>query len=107
MKASSCHDPKMEAYCKDVHKLENKFHFLELVHIARRNNEVADELAKIASTRGTVPPDTFSRHLLKPSVNLSAGASIKAPTPEPADTIEALRTTVAMMEAEQTPRCPR
>jgi len=34
MKASSCHDPKMEAYCKEVHQLEDKFHGLELVHIA-------------------------------------------------------------------------
>ena len=35
MKASSCHDPKMEAYCKEVRKLEDKFHGLELIHIAR------------------------------------------------------------------------
>jgi len=35
MKASTCHDPKMEAYCKEVRKLEDKFHGLELIHIAR------------------------------------------------------------------------
>ena len=35
MKASSWHDPKMEAYCKEVRRLEDKFHGLELVHIAR------------------------------------------------------------------------
>ena len=35
MKASSCHDPKMEAYYKEVRKLEDKFHGLELIHIAR------------------------------------------------------------------------
>jgi len=50
MKASSCHNPKMEAYCKEVRRLEDKFHSLELVHIARCYNEAADELAKIAST---------------------------------------------------------
>jgi hypothetical protein len=33
MKASSCHDPKMEAYCKEVRWLKDKFHRLELVHI--------------------------------------------------------------------------
>jgi len=69
MKASNCHDPKMEAYCLEVRRLEDKFHGLELVHIARRYNEAADELAKIASTRGTVPPDAFSRDLHKPSVD--------------------------------------
>ena len=31
MKTSSCHDPKMEAYCKEVRRLEDKFHGLELV----------------------------------------------------------------------------
>ena len=34
MKASNYHDPKMEAYCKEVRRLEDKFHGLELVHIA-------------------------------------------------------------------------
>jgi len=34
MKTSSCHDPKMEAYCKEVCRLEDKFHGLELVHVA-------------------------------------------------------------------------
>ena len=33
MKASSCHDPNMEAYCKEVRRLEDKFHGLELVHV--------------------------------------------------------------------------
>jgi len=79
MKASSCDDPKMEAYCKEVRKLEDKFHGLELIHVARRYNEAADELAKIASTRGTIPPDAFSRDLLEPSVDLSTGANVDGP----------------------------
>ena len=63
----------MEAYCKEVRRLEDKFHGLELVHIARRYNEAADELAKIVSTRGTVPPDAFTRDLHEPSVNVGSG----------------------------------
>jgi ribonuclease HI len=59
MKDSSCHDPKMEAYCKEVWCLEDKFHGLELNHVARRYNDAADELTKIGSTRATVPPDVF------------------------------------------------
>ena len=51
MTTSSCYNPKMEAHSKEVRKLEDKFHGLELNHIARRYNEAADELAKIASTR--------------------------------------------------------
>ena len=80
MKASNCHDPKMEAYCKEVRRLEDKFHGLELVHIARRYNEAADKLAKIASTRGTVPPDAFSRDLLEPSVDLGSGSDVETTT---------------------------
>jgi hypothetical protein len=39
MKNSHCHDPKMEAYCDEVRRLEDKFFGLELNHIARRYNE--------------------------------------------------------------------
>ena len=83
-KASNCHDPKMEAYCREVRRLEDKFHGLELVHVARRYNEAADELARIASTRGMVAPDAFSRDLHEPSVDLGSGAGIEtAPAESP------------------------
>jgi ribonuclease HI len=68
MKNSHCRDRKMEAYCDEVRRLEDKFHGLELNHIARRYNETADELAKIASGRTTVSPDVFSRDIHQPSV---------------------------------------
>jgi ribonuclease HI/transposase InsO family protein len=70
MKNSHFRDQKMEAYCDDVRRLEDKFHGLELNHVARRYNETADELAKIASGRTTVPPDVFSRDIYQPSVKL-------------------------------------
>jgi hypothetical protein len=66
----------MEAYCDEVRRLEDKFFGLELNHMARRYNETADELAKIASGRTTVPPDVFSRDLHQPSVKTND-------TPEP------------------------
>jgi ribonuclease HI len=47
MKNTSCHDDKMEAYCKAVGALEDKFYSVELDHMPRRYNEEADELAKI------------------------------------------------------------
>jgi ribonuclease HI len=76
MKNSHCRDRKMEAYCDEVRRLEDKFYGLELNHIARRYNEAADELAKIASGRTTVPPDVFSRDIHQPSVKIDD-------TPEP------------------------
>jgi hypothetical protein len=70
MKNSHCRDKKMEAYCDEVRRLEDKFYGLELNHVARRYNETADELAKIASGRTTVPLDVFSRDIYQPSVKL-------------------------------------
>jgi ribonuclease HI len=70
MKNASCHDDKMEAYCKAVQALEDKFYDIELNHVPRRYNEEADELAKIASGRITVPPNVFARDVAQPSVNL-------------------------------------
>jgi ribonuclease HI len=70
MKNSHYRDQKMEAYCDEVRRLEDKFHGLELNHVARRYNETADELAKIASGRMTVPPDVFSRDIYQPSMKL-------------------------------------
>jgi len=94
MKESSCHDPKMEAYCNAVRHLKDKFNGLELNHIPRKYNEDADELAKIASGRTTVPPNIFARDITKPSVEFkdptepgpsSAGPSARNP---PTDEVE-------------------
>jgi ribonuclease HI len=59
MKNASCHDDKMEAYCNAVRSLEDKFYGIELNHVPRQYNEEADELAKIASGRITIPPTFF------------------------------------------------
>ena len=68
MKESCCHDAKMEAYCQEVRRLEDKFNELELNHIPRRLNEAADTLAKAASGREPVPIDVFASDQHKPSV---------------------------------------
>jgi hypothetical protein len=83
MKNSHCRDPKMEAYCDEVRRLEDKFYGLELNHVARRYNETADELAKIASGWTTVPPDVFSRDLHQPSVKTDDAPSPRRPRPSP------------------------
>ena len=66
MKNSHYRDQKMEAYCDEVRRLEDKFYGLELNHVARRYNETADELAKIASGERRFPrmssPGTYINH---------------------------------------------
>jgi len=74
MKESSCHDPKMEAYCKLVRHLEDKFDDLELNHIVRKYNEAVDELTKMASARAPIPPNVFARDLHKPSIDYASAA---------------------------------
>ena len=69
MKASVCYDHKMEAYCDEVRKLEAKFDGLELRHIPRRDNEEADSIARIGSTRDMPLGGVFLNELTKPSAH--------------------------------------
>jgi ribonuclease HI len=99
-KSSSCCDPKMEAYYEELRHLEDKFHSLELNHIARRYNEATDELVKIASSRTTVPPDVFAKDLHQPSVNIRADEGIDGPSLDPPPEAEAPSTGAEAMQAE-------
>jgi hypothetical protein len=90
----------MEAYCEEVRHLEDKFHGLELNHIARRYNEAADELAKIASSRTTVPPDVFAKDLHQPSINIRADGGVDGPSLDPPPEVEAPSTGAEAMQVE-------
>jgi ribonuclease HI len=79
MKNLSCHDARMEAYYEEVWRLEDKFYGLELNHVTRRDNEVADKLAKISSGRTMVPLNVFARDIYNPSV-MPRESSELAPT---------------------------
>jgi hypothetical protein len=86
MKNASCHDDKMEAYCNAVRALEVKFYDIELNHVPRRYNGEANELAKIALGRITVPPNVFARDVARPSVNLEpTPSSQEEPSGAPSD----------------------
>jgi ribonuclease HI len=83
MKNSHCRDRKMEACCDEVRRLEDKFYGLELNHVARQYNETADELAKIASGRTTVPPDVFPKDIHQPSVKIDDAAEPEETSAQP------------------------
>jgi ribonuclease HI len=83
MKNSHCRDLKMEAYCDEVRRLEDKFCGLELNHIARRYNETADELAKIALGRTTVPRTSSPETCINPPSRSTTRPSPRHPQPSP------------------------
>jgi hypothetical protein len=90
----------MEAYYEEVRRLEDKFHGLELNHIARRYNEAADELTKIASSQTTVPPDVFTKDIHQPSVNIRADGGVDGPSLDPPPEVEAPSTGAEAMQVE-------
>jgi hypothetical protein len=90
----------MEAYCEEVRCLEDKFHGIELNHVARRYNEATNELVKIASSRTTVPPDVFVRDLHQPSIDIMADGEADGPSLDPPPEVEAPPARAKAMQAE-------
>jgi ribonuclease HI len=41
---------KMDAYCKEIRKLESKFYGIEYSHVVQDKNKAADELSKLGSS---------------------------------------------------------
>ena len=71
------------AYCQEIRKLENNIKGLEYGHILRDRNETVDELAKLRSSRGAIPPGVFLHRLDQPSTKkeiarLLGGAELEA-----------------------------
>jgi hypothetical protein len=72
---------RMDAYCAQIRKLENKFYGLEFHHVVRADNEAADKLSKLGSTRAVIPHGVFVHDLVKPSIEqLEQPVSVAPPT---------------------------
>jgi ribonuclease HI len=55
----SCNEPRLVAYRLHIRKLEKDFTALELQHVLRADNSVADELSVMASTWAPMPEGVF------------------------------------------------
>nr|ABA94864.1 retrotransposon protein, putative, unclassified [Oryza sativa Japonica Group] len=62
-----CSDPQMDAYVRQVRRMERHFDGIELRHVPRRDNTIADELSRLASSRAQTPPGAFEERLAQPS----------------------------------------
>ena len=69
--------PLMEAYVDEVRKLEEHFDGLQMEHIPRAQNDIADGLSKCAALKLPVEPGIFVLKLTQPSVTPSTGQSKK------------------------------
>ena len=55
--------PLMEAYVKEVRRLEQHFVRLQTEHVPHAENSSVDHLSKCAAQKLPVEPGTFIRHL--------------------------------------------
>ena len=58
----------MDAYCAEIRKLEGKFYGIEYHHVVRDQNQLADHLSKVGSSRAAIPPGVFVQDLLALSI---------------------------------------
>ena len=58
----------MDAYCKEIQKLEAHFYGLEFHHVLWDYNVAADVLSKLGSKRALVPAGVFVQALNSPTV---------------------------------------
>jgi hypothetical protein len=58
----------MDAYCKEIRKLEGKFYGIEYTYVVRDKNKAADELSKLGSPRAKVPHGMSVQDLVNPSI---------------------------------------
>jgi hypothetical protein len=65
-----CTKEKMDAYCREIRKLEAKFYGLEFFHVPRDDNVAANILSKLGSKRSIVLPGVFVQALDSPTVKM-------------------------------------
>ena len=71
----------MATYVAEVRKLERRFDGLQMEHVPRAMNTIADELSKVAARRGPVPLGTFVERLTHPSISPTKVKDQVAPCP--------------------------
>ena len=84
----TCSDVNMMACYQEIRKLENNFEGIEYEHILRGCNETANELAKLGSSRGAIPPDIFLHRLDQPSIKKEIARLTREAEPEATDPLQ-------------------
>jgi ribonuclease HI len=74
---------KMDAYCKEIRKLEGKFYGFEYSHVIRDRNQAANALSDLGSSRAQVLHGIFVQDLLKPSIKQEDDPMVEKPPVQP------------------------
>ena len=59
---------KMDAYCTKIRKLEGKLYGIEYHHVIHDQNQLANHLSKLGSSRAAILPGVLVQDLLAPSI---------------------------------------
>jgi hypothetical protein len=81
------HDANMGSYRFLVQQLSGYFEGCEFRHVPRAQNEAADTLSKLGSSRDSIPPGISLEHLRKPSIKPSPESSSIYVPPSPEDAV--------------------
>ena len=79
----NCTNEKMDTYCTVIRKLEDKFYGIEYHHVVWADNQVADELSKLGSTRAKVLARVFVQDLVAPPIKQGQEGIEEKPPAEP------------------------
>ncbi|XP_066361157.1 uncharacterized protein [Miscanthus floridulus] len=64
----SCSSEKMDSYYAEIRMLEGKFYGIKYHHVVHDQNQLADHLSKLGSSRAMIPPGVFVQDLPTPSI---------------------------------------
>nr|CAD41709.2 OSJNBa0010D21.11 [Oryza sativa Japonica Group] len=78
-----CSDPQMDAFVRQVRRMERHFDGIELRHVPRRDNMMVDELSRLASSRAQTPLGAFEERLAQPSARPDPLGETDAPDRPP------------------------
>jgi ribonuclease HI len=81
------HDANMGSYHFLVQQLSDYFEGCEFRHVPRAQNEAANTLSKLGSSRDSIPPGISLEHLRKPSIEPSPESSSIYVPPSPEDAV--------------------
>jgi ribonuclease HI/transcription antitermination factor NusG len=81
------HDANMGSYSFLVQQLSGYFEGCEFQHVPRAQNEVADTLSKLGSSRESILPGISLEHLRKPSIKPSPESSSIYVPPSPEEAV--------------------